>query len=581
VLPVLLTALLVLGAAAASVHPSAAVETSLMTGLCAVAAFVAEARAAPLVALLGWLCATAFARAPYGELRPASADATRAAVAVSAASAVAAAVGVVARARRAPPDGRTLEVVRRPAVVGAEVDARRRLAALVLAAVLLPVLTAVLTASRSHLSLADDLLLYLVVVVAVAVVGGFWPAIAAAVAAALLLNWFFTLPLHTFTIARPDNLLALLLFIVVAVSVSSVVHAAARQAQLAARSNAEAQTLLEMARTVMSEDRPEHVLGLLHRTTGLGVTLVERVATTWTTISSVGDQAGPQLRLPVGDDLCLVVHGRVGHSDRRVLEAGAGLAAASLERNRLQAQAAQAETLAAGNRMRTALLAAVSHDLRTPLASIKAGITSLQQTDVDWSSDDETAFLETIAESTTRLESLIANLLDMSRVQSGALTPFVAPVSVDEVALLALRGLNDADRVAIDVPEDLPLVLTDGGLLERALANLVDNALRWSPPDRAPTLTAAATEGAVRIAVVDHGPGVDAADRERIFAPFQRLGDQDATTGVGLGLAVARGFVEAVGGSLVATETPGGGLTMIVGLPAAGQPVPPDTVVRP
>jgi two-component system sensor histidine kinase KdpD len=190
------------------------------------------------------------------------------------------------------------------------------------------------------------------------------------------------------------------------------------------------------------------------------------------------------------------------------------------------------------------------------------------QTDVTWSAEDRLAFLETIAESSDRLESLIANLLDMSRVQSGALQPFLTPVSVDEVALLALRGIPHAGDIRIDVPEDLPLVRTDGGLLERALANLLDNAVRWSPVDRPPALTAHVYGGCVRIRVVDHGPGVPAGDRERIFAPFQRLGDQDATTGVGLGLAVARGFVEAVGGTLAATETPGGGLTMTVTLPA-------------
>jgi two-component system sensor histidine kinase KdpD len=580
VLPVALAVLLVLGAVAASARLAPDVETALAAALCCIAAIAAEAAAAPLLALVGWMCASAFARAPYGELRPASADSGRAALAVAGAVAVGAMLGVV-RPGSAASQRSTLDGVQRVAVVRTAVDARRRVAAVLVAALALPALTVVLVAARAHLSLADDLLLYLVVVVAVAVLGGLWPAIAAAVAAALLVNWYFTEPLHTFTIAQPDNLLALLLFVVVAVSVSSVVHAAGRQAEVAARSNAEAQTLLELARTVLTEDTPERVLDLLQRTTGLDVALLERVGGGWSTIASTADPTdAPELVMPVGEDLRLVAYGGVGRSHRRVLEAGAGLAAASLERSRLRAQAAQAESLAAGNRMRTALLAAVSHDLRTPLASIKAGITSLQQTDVSWSAADESAFLETIAESTTRLESLIANLLDMSRVQSGAVAPFVAPVSLDEIAPLALRGLRGAEQVRVDVPEDLPLVLTDGGLLERALANLLDNALRWSPVDKPPVLSAVAAADRVRIAVVDFGPGVPARDRDRIFAPFQRLGDQDATTGVGLGLAVARGFVEAVGGSLTASETPGGGLTMSVDLPAATQHAAPGSVVR-
>ena len=579
-LPVLLTVLLVLGATAATLHPSALAGMVVMAVVCGLAVFASEPSAAPLIVLLGWMCASAFAQAPYGELRPSGAESAHAAIAVTAAAVIGAAAGM-ARRRRAGTGGRTLEGVRRLAVMGTAVDVRRRLVALLVGAAALPALTIVLAAGRAHLSLADELLCYLVVVVAVAVIGGFWPAIVAAVAAALLLNWYFTEPLHTFTIAQPDNLLALLMFVVVAVSVSSVVHAAARQGKLAARSNAEAQALLELARTVLQEDTPERVLDLLHSTTGLTLVLTERVGDGWTTLASAGQQHdGPEVRMPVGDDLCLVAYGRVGQSHRRVLEAGAGLCAASLERSRLRTQAAQAESLAAGNVMRTALLAAVSHDLRTPLASIKASITSLHQTDVTWSAADQAAFLETIAESTARLESLIANLLDMSRLQSGALSPYVAAVSVDEVAPLALRGIAGAERVRLDIPEDLPLVRTDGGLLERALANLLDNALRWSPPGRPPGFTATADDDQVQIVVIDHGPGVAAGDRDRIFAPFQRLGDQDPTTGVGLGLAVARGFVEAVGGSVIASETPGGGLTMTVTLPVAGHAVPPDTVVR-
>jgi two-component system sensor histidine kinase KdpD len=566
VLPGLTAALLVLGAAAAAGRLPGAVEISIAAAMCAAAALVAEPQAVPAAVLVGWMSATSFAGAPYGALRPTSATSARAALAVAGATGAAALAAVLATTIRIPPMRRTLE----------SVSARRRWLALALAAGGLPLLTIGLTAARQHLSLADELLLYLVVVVAVAVIGGFWPAIAAAVAAALLLNWYFTDPLHTFTIAQPDNLLALLLFIVVAVSVSSVVHSAARQARLAAASNSEARSLLQLARTVLTEDSPARVLDLLRATTGADVALMERVGDRWTSIATSGACTGNlQLRLDIDDGLQLVAHGHVGPADRRVIEAGAGLAAASLERGRLRTQAAQAESLAAGNRMRTALLAAVSHDLRTPLASIKASISSLLQTDVDWSPADRTAFLETIAESSDRLEALIANLLDMSRVHAGALEPFLTPVSVDEIAPLALRGLSHPGSVRVDVPEDLPLVLTDGGLLERALANLLDNAVRWSPAGAPPSLTADASGDRVQISVVDHGPGVAAPDRERIFAPFQRLGDQDAGTGVGLGLAVARGFVEAVGGSLVATETPHGGLTMTISLPAAQRSAEP------
>lgn len=243
-----------------------------------------------------------------------------------------------------------------------------------------------------------------------------------------------------------------------------------------------------------------------------------------------------------------------------------------------RAQAAHAEALAAGNRMRTALLAAVSHDLRTPLAGIKASITSLRQNDVTWSADDEAELLETIEDSADRLTALVANLLDMSRVQTGALQPYLQPTSIDEIVPLALRGLPGGETVRMDTPEDLPLMLTDPGLLERALANLLSNALRYSPAGRPPALVARPRAGRLEVDVVDHGPGVRPADRDRIFEPFQRLGDQSAGTGVGLGLAVARGFIEAVGGELAAVDTVGGGLTMTVRLPVSSTLAQPRRV---
>lgn len=445
-----------------------------------------------------------------------------------------------------------------------------------LCAVVLPSLTAILASARSSLTLGDDLLFFLVAVVAVAVVGGFWPAIVAATAASLLVNWFFTEPLHTFTIAKPDNLLDLLLFVLVAVTVSSVVHLAARRSQQARRARAEAEALLQLARSVLGEDdTPAGVLRHLHGVVGHGLQLLERAGSEWVSLAATGDLSRPStVRLTVRNDLLLEVYGQPTSHDRQLLDAGAGQAAAALDRDRLRTQAAQTEALAAGNRMRTALLAAVSHDLRTPLASIKAGISSLRQTDVTWAPEDEAELLETIEESTDRLGALIGNLLDMSRLQTGAVQPFVQGTSIDEVAVLALSDVPGGSAVRVDVPEGLPLVQTDVGLLERALANLVSNATRYAGGDRPPELRAHASSDEVEIEVVDHGPGVAVADRDRIFEPFQRLGDHDMTTGVGLGLAVARGFIEAVGGSLTASETPGGGLTMTVRLPVRpSQPV--------
>ena len=352
---------------------------------------------------------------------------------------------------------------------------RRLIGAFVLEAVGLPVLTLCLAAVRAHFAFADDLLLYLAAVIGVTLVGGFVPAVIAAVASSLLLNWYFTPPVHTWTIDSPQNLLALLLFVAVAVTVSSVVHLAARRAVLAA-----------------------------------------------------------------------------------------GLAK----------EAAQAQGLAESNRIRTALLAAVGHDLRTPLASVKASVSTLRQTDVTWSPQDQAELLATIEEGADRLNSLISNLLDMSRIQTGAVHLFIRPTSLEEVAPLVVHGVEDGTLLQVEMSEDLPLVGADPGLLERALANLVSNALRYSPPGRPPTLSARAVQngdarGAVEIDVIDHGPGVPPEHWERIVQPFEQLGDRRNGNGVGLGLAVTKGFVEAMGGKLSANATPGGGLTMRIELPVS------------
>lgn len=569
-------ALLFVGAVTSALHGR--LSDTAVAIVCGVVVLVfaaaADVRAAVPLAVVAWMTAAAFGHPPYAALDPTANEAAVAAVTTGAGAVVGAGLGAVMRLMTAAREEVTLGAVTGLAAFASAVDRRRRLYGWLLAVILLPVLTVVTTNLRAQLSLTDNLLIYLLAVVVVAVVGGFWPAVFAAVGAGLVINWYFTRPYHTLTIAEPDNLLALLLFIVVAVTVSSVVHLAARRLVLAQRAQAEAEALARLAKSVLGdEDTPAAVLAHLHRTLIVGAELHERAGDRWARIASCGDTSGARAqRILARDDLALVVFGEVPDDSRRLLEAAAGQAAAALDRDRLRTQAAQAEALAAGNRMRTALLAAVSHDLRTPLAALKASITSLRQSDVQWSPQDEAAFLQTIEESTDRLDSLIANLLDMSRIQTGALQPYLRPAAVDEIAPLALRGVAHGDQVRVDVPDTLPLVRTDAGLIERALANLLANAVRFSPRQQPPELVADAVDDAVEISVVDHGPGVPEQEWERMFAPFQRLGDQDVTTGVGLGLAVASGFVDAVGGTLSPSRTPGGGLTMTVRLPVSPTP---------
>jgi two-component system sensor histidine kinase KdpD len=549
--------------------------------------FAAEPVASVALAGIGWLTVIGFSRPPYAQLRPAGPAAVHAAVVVAASALAGAGLGLVFRwysrrltlvnmgrtagTRRGAPDDGQPEAVS-GAASGAAIGIRRRLAGVLLAAVLLPLLTVVLAAGRAHLNLADDLLVYLVAVVTITVLGGFWPAVLAAVAASVLLNWYFTVPIHTFTIQQPRELLALLLFVTVAVAVSSVVHLAARRAVQAARAREEAASLLELAQTVLGgADSPAAVLEHLTRTHGGQAELQERVGGRWIRAASSGVDGvlAAALRIDIRDDLTLMVTGQDPSATPALLAGYAAQAAAALDRERLRTQAAQAEALAEGNRMRTALLAAVSHDLRTPLASIKASVSSLRQTDVQWSEADEADLLATIEQNADRLDALIGNLLDMSRLHTGSLQPFLRPTAVDEVAPVAVGGLDDSLRLEMAVPDGFPLVLADPGLLERVLANLFSNALRYSPAGRPPELHAVLDGGMVRLEVADHGPGVPDELKERIFEPFERVGDRHP--GVGLGLAVARGFAEAMGGRIGAFDTPGGGLTVRVTLPAASE----------
>ncbi|HEY6502263.1 MAG TPA: DUF4118 domain-containing protein [Streptosporangiaceae bacterium] len=596
-LPVAFGALFLLGTLAAALNGrlpglGVLVATAVIAGA---TAFLAEPLAALPLGVIGWLTVIGFSRPPYADLRPTGSLSADAAITLAATVAGGATVGMVFRrlARSftlegvdvpadqtlpAAPAGRLAGWRQRAAWTGA-INTRRRVAGVALTLIGLPLLTVLLVAARDHLNFADDLLLFLLAMVTITVIGGFWPAVLAAVAACLLLNWYLTPPLHTFTIGEPRNLLALVLFVTVAVAVSSVVHLAARLAVQAAASREETASLLELARTVLGgADTPSAVLGHLIATLGGRAELQEYTAGRWVRVAvSGGAETGTVAategtRIHPRPGLALLTSGQTATATTTQLAGFGAQAAAALDRERLRMQASQAEALAEGNRIRTALLAAVSHDLRTPLASIKASVSSLRQTDVQWSPADEADLLATIEQNADRLDALIGNLLDLSRLHTGSLDPFLRPTAIEEVAPVALRGLdgpNDAQsQLEIVVPEGVPLVRADPGLLERVLANIFSNALRHSPPNQPPVLRARPDGETVLLEVVDRGPGVpDDQLKQQIFEPFQRFDDRNA--GVGLGLAVAKGFAEAMGGSIVAVDTPGGGLTVQVRMPVA------------
>ncbi|MGC4110035.1 MAG: DUF4118 domain-containing protein [Nocardioides sp.] len=419
----------------------------------------------------------------------------------------------------------------------------------------LPVLTLLLVqlgSGSSRVSLAT--MLYLSLAVLIALVGGRWPGLAAGIAGALLLNFYFLPPLHTLDVASANDVWALLVFAVTAIAVAAVVDAAARGRAEARAAGREAGTLAMLNRQVLggAYDVPR-LLELARRTFG--------AADAQLVTEPPAGETGAVV-LPAGAGGWLVLDGaELGPRERSVAAAFASHVGVLREREELARQSMAAQQLEAGNRTRTALLAAVSHDLRTPLAGLRSATETLQTHDERLDRAERHELLGAMESSISRLTTMVSDLLDMSRLETGAVVPIADDVPLGEVVRRALVGIEGAERVDVG---DLPTAYVDAGLLERVVANLVGNALRFSD---AVEITGDAHAARLELRVVDHGPGVGSGDRARIFEPFQRQGDSGS--GVGLGLAVARGLTEAQGGTLEATDTPGGGLTMVLDLPGA------------
>ncbi|MDT9592354.1 DUF4118 domain-containing protein [Nocardioides zeae] len=442
-----------------------------------------------------------------------------------------------------------------------------------LAAMLLPVAsTLVLQAlDETHqLPLAE--MLFLAGTVVVALVGGLLPALAAALLSFLALNLFFTAPTGRLAVAEPANVVSLVVYVTVAVGVATVVDRASRRAADALRARTEAATMSALSRSVLTgQDTAEAIVARLRETFGqVSVSLLRRDPTGWSVVAAAGGPCAAtpdagDTRVAVDEHHTLALCGEpLRATDRRVLEAFATQTSLVLEYRRLRAREERAATLESAEATATALLRAVSHDLRTPLATIRASVDGLAH-GADLDPDDRADLDRSLESATARLERLIDDLLDLSRVQAGLVRPRLAPRSLEEVLPLAVTGIDGPVRLELD--EDAPMVVTDAGLLERVVANLVANAVRVSAGAPVRVLVHALADS-VDVLVVDRGPGVPPAERERMFEPFQRLGDT-SHGGLGLGLAVARGLSEAVGATLGAEDTPGGGLTMVLSLPRA------------
>ncbi|MBV9351232.1 MAG: sensor histidine kinase KdpD, partial [Mycobacterium sp.] len=464
---------------------------------------------------------------------------------------------------------------------------RERRATSWLAALLVPSIICALTLAwlDRFLTTSGESALFFVGVLVVALLGGVGPAVLSAVLSGMLLNYYLTAPRHSFTIAEPNAAVTELVLLVLAVAVAVLVDGAAKRAREAGRASQEAELLTLFAGSVLRGADLETLLERVRETYSQRAVSMLRAdkdhAKRDTVVASVGKDPcatvdSADTAIEVGDDeFWMLMSGRkLAARDRRVLSAVAKQAAGLVRQRELADEASQAEAIVQADELRRSLLSAVSHDLRTPLAAAKVAVSSLRAGDVDFSAEDTAELLATIEESIDQLTALVGNLLDSSRLAAGAIRPELRRVYLEEIVQRALVSIGQGatgffrsgiDRVKVDVGG--AVVLADAGLLERVLANLIDNALRYAP-DCVVRVNAGRVGDRVLINVIDEGRGLPRGYEQHIFEPFQRLGDHDNTTGVGLGLSVARGFVEAMGGTIQATDTPGGGLTVIVDLAA-------------
>ncbi|QYF73998.1 ATP-binding protein [Cryobacterium sp. PAMC25264] len=456
-----------------------------------------------------------------------------------------------------------------PRLVGA-VTMKRRILGFVLALLGGPLVTWLLASFRSPESITSDVLTYQLLVVLVALIGGIWPALFAAFLSGLTLDFFFVEPIYTITVDEPLHLFALVLYVLNAALVSYVVDQAARRTRAAKRSAAESELLATISGSVL---RGQSALqALISRTREAFNLTGVRLLVDGQILVGDGEPTEPAhfTTVPVGTRATLELHGGdLQASERRLLAVIAAQIDAAMEHSALTATANEIGPLAETDRVRSALLTAVGHDLRRPLAAATAAISGLRSTDVSWSTSDRDELIATADESLQTLAVLVTDLLDVSRVEAGVLGISLDVLDAGDVILPSLDELKlGPQAVELDLDPNLPSLIADQGLLQRVVVNLLANASRFAPPGTRVRISTSSFGGTVEIRVIDHGPGIAPERRDDIFVPFQRLGDTDNLTGLGLGLALAKGFTEGMGGTLETETTPGGGLTMVVSLPA-------------
>lgn len=453
---------------------------------------------------------------------------------------------------------------------------RRRMSSLFAAAVGLPALTVALTNLHSTAVLTVVFPVYLAAVIGLTVWGGVLVGVISSVAASFLENFYLIAPRHSFAIARVDDFTALVAFLAFSIGASVVVTVFTERSNEAERARTEAEILTMAAATVAtSQDDLLPILDSLRTIFNFSrVELLTRTTDAWESEMASGtseEEPSTVSEFQIDQTHTLRVTGSsLDTHDRGMLTAFLGRVAVGLQSQQVQREASAMRALEETDALRTSLLRAVSHDLRTPLATIEANVSTLLAQDVTWSAGDQHGFLVIIEKEVHRLTRLVTNLLDAGRLEAGVVTPRAVGVEIDDLIASALETIDTLGRtLRIEVPDALPSVVTDPDLYERVIANVISNACRFSPRNEPVRIRAGVDSTTLDLLVVDRGPGIDPLMVERIVAPFQRLGDD--ASGAGLGLTVATGFIELLGGSIRFEDTPGGGLTVVIGIPVTGR----------
>jgi two-component system sensor histidine kinase KdpD len=446
---------------------------------------------------------------------------------------------------------------------------RRRLWGWLVGAVAFAAVTLLMLAQREEFALQNVLLVYLSIAAVVAWIGGIWPALTAALVGFVLGNYLFTPPLRTWTIANPADVFALIAFVFLAGLIGFLVGTAARRSSEAATAKAEAETLVGLIGAGGEGSALKLIERLQVALDARGVTLFDPDGGYPKPIVTAGDNPphtpdSADRTVTVGGATVAIAGGPLDSVDERILAATATELGAVIDRAQLADHVAEVDALEKANELRTALLRAVSHDLRSPLSAIQASVTSILQEDVQWPPEDQKEFLQTISEETERLNRVVSDLLDAGRLQTGTVQIQERLTGIEDVVSTVATAFRvQGHRLSIDTEVELPDVLTDPALLERVVENLVRNALDHSPPETPVRVTAGLVGDRIDLRIIDRGPGIDPDTRQIVFEPYRTL-DDTHMAGVGLGLAVAKGLADALGHQITVDDTPGGGTTMIL-----------------